>query len=117
MSNTKPLPCPFCGGEATIDKIATGRSWPDCFVACDTCPTAPLSFGDTLAEAVANWNTRHTPAEVAELVKAARRAAGILIMVHIEEGEERGVTADALEALEAALAKFPTTQAAARQEG
>lgn len=51
MSNLKP--CPFCGGEAYVDKFAKSMI----FVTCSKCH-ANIKCSDTEAEAIEAWNTR-----------------------------------------------------------
>jgi hypothetical protein len=56
------LPCPFCGGEATVGSMSAdgplgAKYWAEC-MAVD-CPVRPDGRGyDTEAEAIAGWNTR-----------------------------------------------------------
>lgn len=66
-ANPKPLPCPFCGGEASVflDDSGTPR-WVSCDA--DYCeaigPSLPPNFQGTPEEAAAfvveKWNTRFT---------------------------------------------------------
>ena len=63
MSAVTPLPCPFCGGKATL--MSYGGTWN--FVSCvaDECTIKPFSWGDTKASAIARWNTRAPVADPA----------------------------------------------------
>jgi Lar family restriction alleviation protein len=49
------LPCPFCGGEAKIERVGTARQ--SCIIACQECGCR-LETGEvwTMGE---QWNTRH----------------------------------------------------------
>jgi len=55
----KPLPCPFCGGKATIHDMSKEghRSF---MVACDSrrCKVSVFTGDRTEAEAIARWNER-----------------------------------------------------------
>ena len=61
---TELLPCPFCGGEAVLDKVDEGadyRPWFWYTVHCSNrdCVCASLCQEyETEAEAIAAWNTR-----------------------------------------------------------
>lgn len=67
MTNEEKLePCPFCGGEPSIEEIeahqhAFAKFMPDCpgyfYVECAPCDAR--RFGNTRQEAIAAWNTRH----------------------------------------------------------
>ena len=52
---TTMLPCPFCGGEARVERI--GKSG-YLYVACNTAYCCDFGKFDTEAEAIAAWNTR-----------------------------------------------------------
>lgn len=52
---TELLPCPFCGGEATVERI--GKSG-YLYVACNTAYCCDFGKFNTEAEAIAAWNTR-----------------------------------------------------------
>lgn len=60
---TDLLPCPFCGGSATIidGKMVKGHGCyvecTDCHVSIFRCPDAPA---DSRSAAIAAWNTRAT---------------------------------------------------------
>ena len=85
-SNVKLLPCPFCGGEATLTLTGNVRSTRKCMVKCGGCryqrTDAVLRYGDDWlrATAIAAWNRRtappSAPAGVEELDAAARELRG-----------------------------------------
>lgn len=52
---TKLLPCPFCGGEATVERIGLNGCY---YVACNTTDCCDFGKSDTEAEAIAAWNAR-----------------------------------------------------------
>ena len=60
----KPLPCPFCGGKAVVQKCTDhGPELPKLFysVDCDhknVCTAWPTALGDTRTEAIQRWNVR-----------------------------------------------------------
>lgn len=64
MSDETLLPCPFCGGEAVLDKVDEGadyRPWFWYTVHCSNrdCVCADLCHEyETEAEAIAAWNAR-----------------------------------------------------------
>lgn len=64
MENTpKLLPCPFCGGAASIHDTEVGGY---SIVRCDNppCPTQPYTSGyTTTAVAIEDWNTRIKPVD------------------------------------------------------
>ena len=71
-----PLPCPFCGAAARAERHG------DLFtVWCpnDDCHFNPAlaidrdPYGDSMAEAIARWNTRHAPDLLAALDTIANR--------------------------------------------
>lgn len=55
----KLLPCPFCGGEAGIERTGTPRQ--SCIVACVNCGARHES-GDEAQFSGASWNRRTQPA-------------------------------------------------------
>ena len=59
---TDLLPCPFCGGAASLHNDTDSPCW---FVGCSNsaCPIEPCHYADTEAEAIATWN-RRTPTPV-----------------------------------------------------
>ena len=52
---TELLPCPFCGGEATVERIGKSGYY---YVACNTAYCCDFGNFDTEAESIAAWNTR-----------------------------------------------------------
>ena len=52
---TELLPCPFCGGEATVERIGKSGYY---YVACNTAYCCDFGKFDTEAEAILAWNTR-----------------------------------------------------------
>ena len=68
MCELKLLPCPFCGGEATIDNVGRKyQAW------CKHCCCIHMGeFYNTEAEAIAAWN-RRTPTESEPTVKEELR--------------------------------------------
>jgi Lar family restriction alleviation protein len=50
-------PCPFCGGNPTVD-AQFGREW---WVECDDCAATTGGMEATKAEAIAAWNARAVP--------------------------------------------------------
>lgn len=64
MSETKLLPCPFCGGEAVfyyddVDSYAVG-----CKICCDVDPIT--TWEKTMESAAEKWNTRKPVDDVME---------------------------------------------------
>lgn len=61
------LPCPFCGGEATVDS-----DWPSAHcVECEQCSAAG-PFDETKEQAITAWNTRTPDIQVSDLVSALK---------------------------------------------
>ena len=96
MSNDTELkPCPFCGGEAHIERLGDKRV--SCIVMCEDCGGA-LESSETFNQG-AQWNTRPTPSDsvmvnrddlaaylrAPHMGKARNRLA--LALVHTTEGE------------------------------
>lgn len=50
------LPCPFCGGEAHVERIGKSGYF---YVSCNTPYCCDFGKADTEADAIAAWNTRH----------------------------------------------------------
>lgn len=50
---TELKPCPFCGGEANVDKQEE-----DFLVECEPCQVSRLGWTDSRPEAIAAWNRR-----------------------------------------------------------
>jgi Lar family restriction alleviation protein len=102
------LPCPFCGAsDAEVRKSLT-----DALVACNNCGSRTglvyLGADDAtnaakVREAVAIWNTRHTPEPATELVEALRVASEIaerapeLNMANYDEDQVAALNADMIE--------------------
>lgn len=61
MSNTKLLPCPFCGGEARPWQNSENLYW---IIQCTKCVATAGDHVDVAGAAKA-WNTRHKPSEPA----------------------------------------------------
>jgi Lar family restriction alleviation protein len=82
------LPCPFCGGAASISKHRDESLWSHDIVwwaqiTCDECETAgPYECeDDDAAKAIAAWNRRAGYSAALAEVKALRDAAQFLIDV------------------------------------
>ncbi|WP_447896799.1 Lar family restriction alleviation protein [Stenotrophomonas acidaminiphila] len=77
------LPCPFCGGEATLRMIGNVHSTRKCVVKCSGCryerTDAVLRYGDEwlLKTAIAAWNRR----------SAMRAAPEGFVLVPVERGQ------------------------------
>ena len=54
MKNKELLPCPFCGGEAEIEKFYDSGCW---FLKCTGC-FAQTNIMGTKEMAIDRWNTR-----------------------------------------------------------
>ena len=67
MSELKP--CPFCGGEAEIERMGSSRQ--SMIVCCSMCG-AKVECGSTVVEQ-ANWNTRteHTEQSIPQIKRKA----------------------------------------------
>ncbi len=61
----KLLPCPFCGGEAEIEREGTGRQ--SCIVSCLNCG-CHLESGETFNSG-SRWNTRVNVLKVGDFLK------------------------------------------------
>lgn len=57
MPETKLLPCPFCGGEPTIDRHYIGQRKADYRIICKHCGARFFWF-DRLFKAIEAWNKR-----------------------------------------------------------
>jgi Lar family restriction alleviation protein len=105
----KLLPCPFCGGEAGIERTGTPRQ--SCIVACVNCGARHES-GDEAQFSGASWNRRTQPAQLPKLTDIEALRIGAM---HSEAGShDRSFTADdflaAVRDIEAALiAKWSKT--------
>lgn len=51
-ADEEPIPCPFCGGKATLYEVAGVKP----HVQCNACRVS--MYGDTRIEAIAAWNRR-----------------------------------------------------------
>lgn len=80
MSEIKLLPCPFCGGKATITIIEPHKhafaTWmPDytggTFIECYNCSCSVS--GETEEEAIGHWNTRKPMQDIVERLERERR--------------------------------------------
>ena len=78
MTETKLLPCPFCGGEATLyEQILEG--W---FCCCTKCGVRYVRM--TEAEAVESWNKR-TPITKDDILNSLDQTAEYLKTIPIDE--------------------------------
>lgn len=77
-AETDLLPCPFCGGQATLTISGNVRSTRKCMVKCSGCRyqriDAALRYGDDWlrATAIAAWNRRANLAELQREVEGLR---------------------------------------------
>lgn len=76
----KLLPCPFCGGEAGIERTGTPRQ--SCIVACVNCGARHES-GDEAQFSGASWNRRTQPAITSESGKPAAQGASAITSVEV----------------------------------
>lgn len=83
----KLLPCPFCGGEAGIERTGTPRQ--SCIVACVNCGARHES-GDEAQFSGASWNrrTQPAPAITSESGKILRQGASAITSVPLLTDEE-----------------------------
>lgn len=52
-------PCPFCGGESTLDGYKSGGNFAGCINEFDNCPVQAITEAyDTPEEAANAWNRR-----------------------------------------------------------
>lgn len=82
MSETKLLPCPFCGGEAEFYRMTTRQNfrWSDCVgVRCKTCGASCSKVlydarihadDEEYYEAAKDWNTRKPIERIVERLEA-----------------------------------------------
>jgi len=54
-------PCPFCGVKPMRHEDDNHSTALEIECVNEICPTKPSLWGKTEAEAIAAWNTRHTP--------------------------------------------------------
>lgn len=52
------LPCPFCNGNAVIERMGSGRV--SMIYTCEDCGCR-LETGETFLNPYCSWNTRHSP--------------------------------------------------------
>ena len=64
MSEIKLLPCPFCGGEATVYDDEYNHYAIGCKLCCDVTPVT--TWEDTVEKASAIWNTRKPMERIVE---------------------------------------------------
>lgn len=59
------LPCPFCGGAASVIQSRRVDTYGEWLAGCDSeqCIPQPEALADTEAEAIAAWNRRPAPIE------------------------------------------------------
>ena len=65
MSETKLLPCPFCGGEAKYISFSQGL-FTQRFVTCTECGIETKRNYPNGAEAIRHWNTRKPIDDIVE---------------------------------------------------
>ena len=70
LTKAESLPCPFCGcqpkaqlNEESLPEL-TAKYWSVSCSGSRRCHVSPMSFGDTMAGAVAVWNRRNPRAHV-----------------------------------------------------
>ena len=119
MAETSLKPCPFCGGEAELERdndhhgewfnLGCARNWhrvgPD-----QACPGGYIWYTagpEEEAEAIAAWNRRATDPAVAELVEGLRRIVG-----RVRGGEEYRQLADITGIADALIAKHAAPRGA-----
>ena len=118
MTTPEILPCPFCGGHASLVSPAMGRP----YVCCDDnfC-TGPKPSAD---QALAAWNARAplSPAVLAELPEVRALAddlASCIAMIQhaIGQGKDTFIEPDTKRKLSDARTRLETFRAAAIREG
>lgn len=76
MTDTTPMPCPFCGGEAAITSTLYGypaSHW----VKCGNCGACSTNYSNR-GSALTAWNTRaNADARLVEALEEARTALSI----------------------------------------
>lgn len=60
MADEQLKPCPFCGGEAKVERMGTARA--SMIYVCDECGCT-LETGETWLNSNCRWNTRHKEAK------------------------------------------------------
>lgn len=66
MSQIKLLPCPFCGGEAIINRNIVNVADVECTVCHASSPLFLCTSGDMEQKAVEAWNTRKPMEKIVE---------------------------------------------------
>ena len=84
------LPCPFCGGEAVVEKWVNSYCGNIMSVVCDAddCPVRPRAQYGHKQDAITAWNTRAKPEGVAPSTQQERRK---LLAEIVQELIKRGI--------------------------
>ena len=95
MKDNELKPCPFCGGEAHIDRMGTGRA--SMSISCEDCGTN-METGETWIDENSHWNQRVTDAPKSEKVTyhysviasvlSARKESRVSGIVHLDSAIE-----------------------------
>lgn len=70
---TELLPCPFCGGESTVERIGKSGYF---YVTCNTAYCCDFGKFDTEAEAIEAWNARQE--RMCHIVKETKTIRSLL---------------------------------------